>query len=98
MKIREIAYKSRKHKLLYTGDNDNAKNNNTNNILKDINQYCLTINKKAKKYSIKIYKKGKKLKNILKNKRNVKLENLNLDLKGLISSNCNPFNILEDNP
>ena len=58
----------------------------------------MTINKNSKKvqYSLRIFKKGKYVKNSLKNK-NFKLENLKMDLKEFNSINYNPFNLIRKN-
>ena len=92
LNMREIINK--KNNLLYSYDfNRNNKKNE-----KEINQYALTINKNSKKlqYSLRIFKKGKYLKNSLKN-QNFKLEDIKMDLKELNSISYNPFNLIGRN-
>ena len=78
MNIREIINNKKNNKLLFSYDYYN------NNKDKEINQYILTVNKKYKRhqYSLRIFKKGKIVKNNLnKNNKNFKLKDLKLNLK-----------------
>ena len=78
LNIREIINNKKNNKLLFSYDYYN------NNKDKEINQYILTVNKKYKRhqYSLRIFKKGKIVKNNLnKNNKNFKLKDLKLNLK-----------------
>ena len=91
LNMREIINK--KNNLLYSYDFNKNKNNE-----KEINQYTLTINKNSKKlqYSLRIFKRGKYMKNSL-NTKNFKLEDIKMDLKELNSISYNPFNLIGKN-
>ena len=76
----------KKNKLLYSYDYNKNKYCNI-----ETNQYALTVDKHAKKmqYILRIYKKGK----IIKNKNsNYNLEDIKINLKEFHSVSYNPFN------
>ena len=88
LNFREISNKNKRNKLLLSYDSKKGIFKNK----KEISQYTLTINKKAKKpkYSLRIYKKGK-IEYILNNQRNFKLEDNKMNLKEQNSVSYHPY-------
>ena len=84
---------NKKNNLFYSYEfNKNKKNE------KEVNQYVLTINKNNNKiqYSLRIFKKGKYIKNTLKNKKFF-FEDIKIDSKDINSISYNPFNLIRKN-